>query len=95
MVDGGHELQHASLIRAFLALNATRHASNDKVLNHTQDCCSYNWPHYSAKAAARATAATVNTDRDAMPVVPLLHVLVELAVISVTVVLPASTPTPH
>lgn len=83
------------IIRAFSALDATWHASNNKVNTLGQDCCNYVWPHYSAKAAARATAATATTDRDAMPVAPLLHVLVELAVISVTVVLPASTPTPR
>ena len=50
-------------------------------------------PLYNAKAAATAIAATVTTDRDAMPAAPLLHFLVESAVISVTVVFPASRST--
>ena len=45
---------------------------------------------YNAKAAAAATAATASTDRDAMLAAP-LHVLIELALISVTAVFPAST----
>ena len=48
---------------------------------------------YSAKAAAIATTA-VTIDKDLMPMAP-LHCLVELAVISVTAVLPASTTTLH